>query len=208
MKRYFVGLMAFAMSVSASGFDVNVDCRNLNTEQCKALAVKANQEEAARTPAAVVAQVVKAEPLVTSDKFKEWGLAGAAVGSALGDGLVNTAGKLGVEVNKFADTPVGKFSMLLIVWSVAGKSLGAALWGGTFFVVALSLLVFAYKRLIRPSIVKTIEFSDQKTWYGTPILKKSVEKVAEIDLETKVWTSIGCGVMMLIITWITSSIIH
>jgi len=58
------------------------------------------------------------EETSTAKKAKEW----VEVGEGLGSALAGTAGKLGVEVNKFAQTPVGQLATFLIVWHFIGDS--------------------------------------------------------------------------------------
>lgn len=83
-----------------------------------------NAELAAMTDAqkAQAVALLKANtPVPTSraENVREW----VDIGSSLGESLAATAGKLGVEVNKFSATPVGKLAMVLIVWNFMGVAI-------------------------------------------------------------------------------------
>lgn len=77
-----------------------------------------------------------------ASKATEW----VGVGSAIGDGLVATAGKLGIEVNKFAVSPVGKMAMLLIVWHYMGEEISGWVAGTLWLLIAGSFWWRAAKR--------------------------------------------------------------
>lgn len=55
----------------------------------------------------------------TSKRVREW----VEIGEGIGAGLVATAERLGVAVNDFAGTPVGKLAIVLIVWSYLGSKI-------------------------------------------------------------------------------------
>ncbi len=55
----------------------------------------------------------------SAEKVSEW----VDVGTKIGLGLASAAKELGVQANQFATTPVGKVTMALIVYKVAGRDI-------------------------------------------------------------------------------------
>lgn len=68
------------------------------------------------------------------------------VGAGIGESLAATAGKLGVEVNKFATTPVGKLAMVLIVWHYMGDDIMGIVSGLLWFAIFLPGWLYIAKR--------------------------------------------------------------
>ena len=57
--------------------------------------------------------------LVTADKVTEW----VSIGPNVAKAIAEAAKALSLEVNEFINTPVGRWSLILIVWYVVGKDL-------------------------------------------------------------------------------------
>jgi len=110
--------------------------------------------------AEIVAAIARAKSqngpahVATPEKLKEW----AEVGSAVGKGLVATAKELGVEVNAFAQTGVGKLAIILIVWKVMGGDILHIFGGIMWFLIALPMWMYYFRKLC---IVKGIEYNDK-----------------------------------------------
>jgi hypothetical protein len=75
-------------------------------------------------------------------RAKEW----VDVGAGIGESLAATAGKLGVEVNKFAQTPVGKMAMVLIVWHYMGEEISGWVCGLLFWLIFLPMWFYAARK--------------------------------------------------------------
>lgn len=78
-----------------------------------------NREIALMTDAEKRELLTSVKDGTSSGKVKEW----VEIGEGIGAGLVATAERLGVAVNDFANTPVGKLAIVLIVWSYLGSQL-------------------------------------------------------------------------------------
>lgn len=114
---------------------------------------------------------------------KEW----AEVGSSIGKGLVATANEMGVAVNDFARTPVGKIAVALIVWKVAGGDI-------IHVVVALFAcgLLFAWYKLF----VRTYGVFDANGKFTHLDLNADVGDLWEFSIKFL----LPCGLFITIIT--------
>lgn len=81
-------------------------------------------------------------PTATAKKAQEW----IDIGNGIGSGLAATAGKLGVEVNKFAATPVGKMAMVLIIWNYMGDDISGIVEGLLFWLLFLPMWLYAARK--------------------------------------------------------------
>jgi hypothetical protein len=106
-------------------------------EQLQAELAKMNDVEKAQALA-----TLKDGPSASAAKAREW----IDIGNGIGTGLATTAGKLGVEVNKFAQTPVGKMAMFLILWNYLGDTL-IHLFGALFCLIILFGWWRVYRRM-------------------------------------------------------------
>lgn len=132
MKKFLIAFAALAMigTASAEGMDWRaVDAAGFGklTESQKADVIK---------QVTLKAQEAKAVDNATVDKIDRW----VQVGANLGKGLAATAKELGVAVNEFANTPIGKLATVLIVWHIMGSVIvhiaGALVfWGLGFYAI-------------------------------------------------------------------------
>ena len=101
------------------------------------------------TPAQQAEIILQAEKMaskaidvpVQAKEVREW----VEVGTAIGEGLAGAAGKLGVEVNKFADTFVGKFTMFVIAWHYMGQEVVSILFGTFMLVLGIPTWIWMYR---------------------------------------------------------------
>ena len=151
-------LFAIAMILSVSAF-AEIDFRQIDaagfnklTDVQKLAVIKSVAEQAA------VAQAPMSE--ATIDKIDRW----SQVGANLGKGLAATAKELGVAVNDFANTPIGKVATFLIIWHIMGSAIvhivGAiGIW--IFGVVAIRYVVsWTYPTRITYDETKTNKFGN------------------------------------------------
>lgn len=108
----------------------------------------------------------------TPQKVSEW----VDVGTKIGQMMGGAAKELGVQVNEFAKTPVGQWTMALIVWKFMGSVIMHAFGGILVFVTGISFVLFMARRYTRGSVV----YDPEKRDY----LGRSV-KVSE---ERRMWT--------------------
>lgn len=69
-----------------------------------------------------------------------------AIGTGIGRSLVATAHELGIAVNEFASSTVGKITIFLIVWNYAGHDIMSVLFCVFVLVVLVPLTLRSYKR--------------------------------------------------------------
>jgi hypothetical protein len=113
-----------------------------------------------------------ATTLDTPQKVTEW----VDVGTKIGQMMGGAAKELGVQVNEFAKTPVGKWTMALIVWKFMGDVIMHAFGGVLVFITGISFVLFMARRYTRG----TVDYDPEKRDY----LGRSVK----IKEERRVWT--------------------
>lgn len=96
----------------------------------------------------------------TPQKISQW----ATLGTDLGKALVSTAKELGVAVNDFIHTPVGKIAAVIIIYKLVGKDVIHLGFGSVFLVIAGSLWFYAFRRVcLIDSVVVTSVTEGAKT---------------------------------------------
>jgi hypothetical protein len=149
MKRIpsiFLALMLTAFTVHADE-NIHID-GNLTQEQKAELAlqaaklVTANKNANNGVPAPVAV-----------DTVKKW----ADIGTAIGSSLASSARQLGVAANDFAQTPVGKLTMAVIVWHFIGGQLVHIVFGAMWLVIAIPLWVYFYRRASSKTTITVYE---------------------------------------------------
>lgn len=118
------------------------------------------------------AQMENAESTTTVSTAKQW----VDIGTAIGSGLASTAKELGVAANDFANTPVGKISMLLIVWHFFGSEAVHILFGAFWLLIMLPTWLWVYRRTWFITTITTYESGK-----GPDGKKKVVEKSTVSD---------------------------
>jgi hypothetical protein len=135
MKRFLVVLMlmftlpAFA-GIQSNQLD-NAGWRNLSEAQ-KAAVMKQVAETAAQGSGSV-----------NTTNVSEWVDVGERIGKMIG----GVAKEVGVAVNDFVKTPVGKMAMVVIVWHFMGNVIIHVLGGGVVLVVGLSFILYMLRRV-------------------------------------------------------------
>jgi hypothetical protein len=69
------------------------------------------------------------------------------IGRGIGAGLGEAARSMGVAVNEFAATPVGKMTMLVILWKFVGSDAVGIVFGLLWFAVMIPLWVHFFRRI-------------------------------------------------------------
>ena len=133
------------------------------------------------------------------EQFGDWVGVGGEVGIAVEEGLSAV-----VDVaDKFGQTDVGKFTLVLIAWKVMGKDVVKILLGVVFFSVLVFLLSRFYRRTISSRRI-LVERTPQGAWKRD---KKEweVEK-SNLDGDERAWLTAGIIAAFLIGIWITYGI--
>lgn len=120
-------------------------------------------------------QVKAATPQQTAKQTVETISTYAELGKSIGVGLVSTAKELGVAVNEFANTDVGRLSTFLIVWKMVGIQLFHYVAGFVWFVVMFTGWIWLFRRMCLIQSSEPVPgtgifglFSRRKITYLTP----------------------------------------
>lgn len=131
----------------------------------------------AEQKAAVEAQIAQTKAENVSGKstsaaqaVNEW----VEVGKGLGSGLAAGAKEMGVVVNDFAKTDVGKFTMFVIFFKVMGSTLIHLAAGVLWFTVMGALWFYFYKKLWEPSEVE-IKYNEAGKKISKTIIREPLD---------------------------------
>lgn len=116
------------------------------TEAEKAEVIKLVADKAAN-------KEVFAPGVPVEDRVEKW----VKIGSNIGQGLAGAAKEIGVTVNDFANTPVGKMTTLLIVWHMIGNQLLHVIGGLLVWLAGFSILW----HMIRRAYPETLTYSKE-----------------------------------------------
>lgn len=124
MKKTMIALMAMcAMLFSVGAFAQNADVRGLTDAQkaeidLQIAKMKADAAKGITNPEANISATIRKEA-------EAWGEMGANMGRA----VVGAAKEIGVAANEFAETPLGKVTVGVVVYKVIGKDVLGVLVG-------------------------------------------------------------------------------
>lgn len=179
MKYFIVLVMMFVTSLAFSeSFTVQVEGK-LTDEQRAAVALVAQQK---------AAEPVSAAPTVS--KVKEW----VDIGGAIGAGLASSAKELGIAANTFAQTPVGKFTVVMIAWHFIGAQLIHVGIGLLWLITMIPLWVFLYKRMQFNVTVKYYNKGEGPNG-ARKIVERTVNRVAD-GTELMYWVLLAAIILI------------
>ncbi len=124
------------LALCGTAFAAEVDLSGLTDDQIRQLKVNADQMR------------VKEKP--TAEKAKEY----VELGEMIGKALSTTAKEMNIAVNDFAQTPVGKTALVLIVWKMMGREVLHYVFGTIFLVAGVCLWIHFYRRMC---VIKSTE---------------------------------------------------
>lgn len=155
MKRLF-WIVAFFISVSAFAGTNSDVIRTAGWENLS----ESQRAEITKLVADKAAEATKS-PIAVPDvkKIDEY----VAVGERVGKMMGGAAKEVGVAVNEFINTPVGKWTMFLIVWKYMGV-MAIHFFGGLVVLLVGIIVMFAlYRRMTKSEVV----YDKEKTnWFG------------------------------------------
>jgi hypothetical protein len=137
-----IALMA-AIAISSVAM-AQVDTSGMTTEDIAKLQLEAEKLKKER---------VSQADRMSVDKAKEYIELGEMVGKAMG----SAAKELNMAVNDFAQTPVGRTAMILIVWKVIGREAMKFAIGLGFIVAFVPIWIWFFRKMC---IVKSVEYSE------------------------------------------------
>ncbi len=112
-------------------------------------------EQIAQVNADVAAQRAST-PVAKAQAVNEW----VNIGTGIGSGLAAAARETGQVVNEFANTPVGKLTIAVILFKVMGGDLIQLIIGLIFFAAAISGWIACFRRVFA---VRTVTIVDPTT---------------------------------------------
>lgn len=189
----FCTTVAFAAmdskSVDAAGFG------NLTPEQQTAILNSIAQQAAQAerfTSSANGAVEALADPDLP-DKIDKWVSVGTNIGKAMG----GAAKELGVQINEFVKTDIGKITAALIIWTIIGSSVTQMLFALLVLCVGCYIVQTTFNRRTQ----QTIEYDlEKRNIFGNhPVIKC---KKNEVDGDTALGFLIAHGIVIGISMWI------
>lgn len=145
----FVLALLTASAAFAQTFAQPVNLKDLTSQQLTQLQLQADQMRG---------QNNGAPP--TAANMKEW----SDWGQGMGVALAATARELGVAVEDFSQTNVGRVTIAIIVWKLIGNELVHYAAGSSLFLVLLTIWISYYRKMC---VIRSIE-------YGPDGKKKSI----------------------------------
>lgn len=187
MFKHSVMIVLLVCSFSAAAdSDIRLDPNGLTTEQKAQLASQIEQmkKETNSLP-------------ITPDNVNEWTRAGQQFGQMLG----GAAKEVGMAVNDFVKTPVGKMTAALIIWHYMGNSI-------IHFVMALIVLfvgIAAIRHIIGRICNDHTEYDmNTKTWWGGYAIKSHTRKELSPDATLGMTMCYGAVIALSVIVAITA----
>jgi hypothetical protein len=145
MRKLLVALftvfLAFSTVAPAFAQDGRLYTSGLTKEQELQLEMQIEKLKQTNSQATPNIPLITPESLDNVQKYTE-------VGLAIGKGLAGAAKEVGVAVNEFAQTDVGKMTMFLIVWNFFGEDLKGIVLALILFVTLVPIWFYAYRRFV------------------------------------------------------------
>lgn len=190
MKKLF---LLCVMLLCVPAFANTVDLSNL-TEVQQAELQKIVAEKALENTKNGALPVKESEALKTANKWAE-------VGKGLGQGIGAVAKEVGVAVNDFVKTPVGKIAMFLIAWHFIGADILHLLTAVTLVFIGIPFTV----RMFRTYMTRGIHWVEvtKTTIFGKPYSTKVPQYDMSPDASFAMWISCALllgGAIILIVT--------
>lgn len=103
--------------------------------------------------ALTAAQLAHEHDTSSATAVKQW----VDIGTAIGSGLASSAKELGIAANEFANTPVGKFTIVIIAWHFMGSEVVHIGFGLLWLITLLPVWVYLYRRTWFTTKIETFE---------------------------------------------------
>jgi hypothetical protein len=164
MKKTFIIMVLLALSlICCTIWAQELNTQGLSPSQKAELIIQAEKMKTkpeAETP-------VLAPPPPTVDTVAKWAEAGKSLAVGLGAG----AREIGVAVNEFSESRVGRITTYIIVWKLMGKEILAILTS-----IILLSAIYPWWKVLRSTTVKNAEYEYYDTWY-----RKGVKRLKKIE---------------------------
>lgn len=155
VKNYILGALAGLIVIIAclvlaphARADEPIDVNGLTAEQIAEIKNR-TEEMRAKTP--------EGQTQATIEKAQTY----VEIGRSLGAGIGEAARSMGVAVNDFANTPVGRLATFAILWKVIGYDFIGIIFGVIWFTIMVPLWVYFFRRICLQGEVR--EFFNNET---------------------------------------------
>ncbi len=190
LTTIILAVLLIPVTALADETTVTIDLSKLDPAQATAVLEAKKKIEALSQPVVEV---------VNTEKLNEW----ADVGLKVGQALSSICKELSIGVNDFIQTPVGKLTMVLIVWKVVGIELWNIVGGITVWVAMMSLVWYSFRFFHMTKKITTYD-------HGNPKMVARVDYVRRYIFESKdakVGSTCAHVIIMVIVTIVCLSII-
>ncbi len=151
-------LLLFITFIFACNFAfAEVNTNGLTTAQQAELTIQAEKMK----------QIGALPPVSTIETVSKWAEAGKGLAVGLGAG----AKELGVAVNEFSVSPVGRVTTGIIIWKLVGKDVIRIIVGLALLFLGLPSAWFVYRHMI----TETVTYEDYKGLFG--ITRRRINKI-------------------------------
>lgn len=136
-KLIFALLLTFVASISyGSNIDNQISLSGLDDTQKAAIIAQIELERK-------TADATSSVKLPSADVIEKY----ARLGHIVGGVIKTTAKEIGIAANEFVTTPVGKITMALIVWTVAGEDLFGIAFGLMWLIIVIPAWLYFFNRI-------------------------------------------------------------
>jgi len=122
------------------------------------------------------------------------------LGSNMGKAAAGAAKELGIAANDFVQTPLGRITMLVVVYKVVGGPLVHIGFGLLFLTITLTLALYLFTR----KAYEEVEYEEVPVFFG--MFRRSVMKKFTMDTsqrEMYIWFSVWVLCVGLVISLVT-----
>lgn len=148
---------------------ITVNKSDLSSDQVKALEAKAALEATQKKV----------------DQYGKW----VGVGHELGTAVNESLSAVTTNATAFANTSVGKWTIALVIWKVAGKDLAEILLGVVLFAIGFPIWIYSfYKNCITHRVLVKKDKDGNKQWE----LVNDTGRGSHIDLTGALWGHVAC----------------
>ncbi len=189
MKRLLALLVAAVLIATPALAQTDIHTSGLTDAQKAELALQAARlAEKNKTDAQTAAAAPDASK--TLEQVSKY----AQLGQSIGAGLASTAKEMGIAVNDFANTPIGKIATIIIVFKLIGWEIIKIIVGFIWFLTMVPLWFYIFRRICLVS-AKVIETNTDTAGRGT-----KVKRWEYIDSKNdKDGSIVGYRILMLVV---------
>ena len=187
-------LALIATTAFAAPSSTAVDTSGLTEAQITELKIQALklQQQKDSSPVTAVTQGAQQVSTATLQEAEKW----ANFGKNLGTAMVSTARELGVAVNDFSKTDIGKITTAIIVYKLIGSQVTHFI-AGLILMFLLPSLIIGARRFMTVNNIK-YEYQERKLFGLLPYTKKVVTEIDKVGGDNAFWIFFWTCVLTLV----------